>query len=244
MTNFFCILLIRSRHTLSGKIILSEKIPILTLDPVHPRIDRISQAAKIIKEGGVVVFATQRLYGLAANAADSAAVQRVYELKHRPQNNPLLVLINHRQDLTRMVKETTLAAEILMDQFWPGDLTLVFQANATLSQVLTAHTGKIGIRLPRHPVAQALVQAVGFPVTGTSANLSGRPGCSDLQDLDPELLAGVDLVLDAGSLNGGLGSTVVDTTMYPVRIIREGAVAAANIQKALETPASFICTQK
>lgn len=215
------------------------KSKIVSVDPVHPQMDRIRRASQIIQSGGVVVFPTQRLYGLAVDAADSRAVERVFELKQRPGDNPLLVIINHRRDLTRLVKEINQAAGILMDEFWPGDLTLIFRARAVLSRVLTADTGKIGIRLPRHPVARALVQACGIPVTGTSANLSGGPGCSEPENLDSALLAGADLVLDAGPLSGGIGSTVVDTTQDPVRIIREGAVPASEIMKALGTPAPF-----
>jgi L-threonylcarbamoyladenylate synthase len=116
-----------------------------------------------------------------------------------------------------------------MEAFWPGRVTLVFDARDTLPDSLTAQSGKIGVRLPGHPVAAAMVRQVKGPLTGTSANLSGRPGCYRLPDLDPQIAGQVDLVLDAGTLQGGVGSTVVDVTGEPPRILREGQVTAGQI---------------
>jgi len=116
-----------------------------------------------------------------------------------------------------------------MDQFWPGRVTLVFEAAGTLPHQLTAGTAKIGIRLPGHPVAAALVKSLGRPLTGTSANLSGRPGCRCIDDLDPQLIKQLDIVLDAGPLKGGTGSTVVDVTQDMPKILREGEISGKEI---------------
>ncbi|MDH3882554.1 MAG: Sua5/YciO/YrdC/YwlC family protein, partial [Desulfobacteraceae bacterium] len=117
--------------------------------------------------------------------------------------------------------------------FWPGRVTLVFDARDTLPGLLTAQTGKIGVRLPGHPVAAEILRQVKGPVTGTSANLSGRPGCSRLADMGFQITGQVDLVLDAGTLQGGIGSTVVDVTEAPPRILREGQVTAGQIMGSL-----------
>jgi L-threonylcarbamoyladenylate synthase len=117
-----------------------------------------------------------------------------------------------------------------MDQFWPGRITLVFEAEDTVPQYLTAGTGKIGIRQPEHPVAAALVKALEGPITGTSANRSGKSGCHRVADLDPRLARKLDLILDAGSLKGGSGSTVVDVTEAIPRILREGEVKEEEIR--------------
>ncbi len=122
-----------------------------------------------------------------------------------------------------------------MDAFWPGRVTLVFEARHSLPAQLTAQTGKIGVRLTGHPVAAAIVRQVKGPVTGTSANISGQPGCYRAQDLAPVIARQLDLILDAGTLSGGIGSTVVDVTVTPPRIIREGAVTTREVLNRVST---------
>ena len=202
---------------------------IIRVDSSHPEPDIIHQAANILKQGGLVIFPASCLYGVAANALAPTAVNKVFQLKHRPRNNPILVLIKTVDQLSDLVSVVPPQAQTLMDRFWPGGLTLVFDAAAHLCPELTAGSGKIGIRLPGHPVAQALVNSVDFPVTGTSANLSGRPGCTRINSLDPTIIQHADLILDAGPVNGGTGSTVVDVTCNPPKILRQGAVPARDI---------------
>jgi len=189
----------------------------------------IAEAAAVIKQGGVIVFPTRCLYGLGADAMNPDAVERIIEIKQRPQDNPILVLIDSDNQLEMLVEKIPSAADAIMEAFWPGRVTLVFDARDTLPDSLTAQSGKIGVRLPGHPVAAAMVRQVKGPLTGTSANLSGRPGCYRLPDLDPQIAGQVDLVLDAGTLQGGVGSTVVDVTGEPPRILREGQVTAGQI---------------
>ncbi len=199
------------------------------MDPVHPDHGIIQHAGKILTLNGLVIFPAQCLYGVAANALDPQAVEKVFQIKQRPKNNPILVLIRDTADLIALVKTIPPQAHCLMDLFWPGGLTLVFEAADHISPTLTAQTGKIGIRLPGHPVALALVNAVNFPITGTSANLSGQPGCTTPTRLSPSITTNADLILDAGRLQGGTGSTIVDVTCTPVKILREGAVPAQAI---------------
>jgi L-threonylcarbamoyladenylate synthase len=194
-----------------------------------PETEIIKEAAAVIKQGGVIVFPTRCLYGLGADAMNPDAVERIIEIKQRPQDNPILVLIDSDNQLEMLVEKIPSAADAIMEAFWPGRVTLVFDARDTLPDSLTAQSGKIGVRLPGHPVAAAMVRQVKGPLTGTSANLSGRPGCYRLPDLDPQIAGQVDLVLDAGTLQGGVGSTVVDVTGEPPRILREGQVTASQI---------------
>jgi len=198
-----------------------------------PEPEIIAEAAAIIKKGGVVVFPTRCLYGLGADALDPHAVEKIIKIKQRPADNPILVLIHCRRQLDSLVANIAPKAVAIMDTFWPGRVTLVFEAGDTLSNRLTAHTGKIGVRLAGHPVASALIKQVGSPVTGTSANLSGKPGCRQIQYLDPPIAKRVDLVLDAGMLEGGVGSTVVDVTEDRPQILREGQVTAEQILRIL-----------
>ena len=203
------------------------------IDPHHPEPELIKEAAGVIKQGGVIVFPTRCLYGLGADAMNPDAVERIIEIKQRPADNAILVLIHSKKQLEMLVEKIPPAANAIMEAFWPGRVTLVFDARDTLPGLLTAQTGKIGVRLAWHPVAAAMLRQVKDPVTGTSANLSGRPGCNRLPDMGRQIAGQVDLVLDAGTLQGGIGSTVVDVTREPPRILREGQVTADQILGSL-----------
>lgn len=196
----------------------------------------IAKAVKIIRSGGVVVFPAKCLYGLAVDALNQKAVERVFNIKQRPVTNPLLVLIDNIRQLDLLVQQIPEAAYLLIEQFWPGNITLVFNALDNLPAALTAGTGKIGVRIPGHPVARELVKQVKIPITGTSANISGQAGCSDISELDPQIAYSVDMILDAGILKGGAGSTVVDVTCNPVKVIREGVVSRVKILETLDKP--------
>lgn len=190
-------------------------------------------AAQTIREGGIVVFPTQCLYGLGADARNAGAVARIFAIKRRASSNPLLILIQDRKELTYLTDVVPSTAQTLMDAFWPGNITLLFAAKAGLPEGLTAGTGKIGVRLPGHPVARQLVLETGGPITGTSANRSGSPGCARISELEEDIRAKVDLILDAGPLKGGIGSTIVDVTVEPPLVVREGVIPAGRIFRAL-----------
>jgi len=182
-----------------------------------------------------VCFPTRCLYGLGADALDPAAVERVYEIKQRPADMPLLVLISRSAQLSELAERVPLMAQLLMERFWPGRLTLILEARPHLPARLTAGSGKIGIRLAAHPVARALVEAHAKPITGTSANLSGGSGCRQITELDPRIARQVDLILDGGVLKGGVGSTVVDVTEEIPVVIREGEISRPEILAAIKS---------
>jgi L-threonylcarbamoyladenylate synthase len=181
-----------------------------------------------------VVFPTSSFYGLGASAFHAETVDKVFRAKKRDPQNPVLILIASLAELDPLVRSIPKPAGHLMEAFWPGSLTLVFQASDLLPSNLTGYTGKIGIRLASHAVAHSLVSAVGKPITGTSANISGRGGCNAIARLDQHIRDQVDLVIDAGRLPGGAGSTVVDVTVNPPKIIREGAIEAEKIERVLK----------
>lgn len=205
----------------------------LPIDAIQPAREPLAEASRVISSGRLVVFPTSGLYGLAADAFDAAAVDRVFTAKGRSPDNPVLILIRHPADLAPLVAAVPPAAVRLMEKLWPGGLTLIFPAAPVVPATLTAGTGKIGIRLPVHPVARALVEMVGRPITGTSANVSGRPGCAAIQSLDTRIAAAAELILDAGPLTGGAGSTIVDVTGDRPVILRHGAVPDDLIERAL-----------
>jgi L-threonylcarbamoyladenylate synthase len=205
------------------------------INPQKPEPEIIAEATAVIRQGGVLAFPTRCLYGLGADALNAEAVERVVKIKQRSEQNPILVLIDSKKQLESLVMHIPPAAHALMNAFWPGRVTLVFEARNSLPAQLTAQTGKIGVRFPGHPVAAAIVQQVKGPVTGTSANISGQPGCKRAQDLDSTIADQLGLILDAGTLIGGVGSTVVDVTVTPPQILREGQVAANDILGRIAT---------
>jgi len=202
---------------------------IFKIHPVHPNPDTIQKAARVIRKGGVIAFPTRCLYGLGADAFNPEAVNRIFKIKQRPAEKPILILIDDPVRLERLVTRVSGAALTIMDRFWPGKVTLVFEARADVPPYLTAGTGKIGVRLAGHPVASSLVRELQLPLTGTSANVSGRPGCHQIGNLPPEVTEQLDLILDAGPLKGGRGSTVVDVTGEVPRVLREGEVSMQDI---------------
>jgi L-threonylcarbamoyladenylate synthase len=206
---------------------------IIKVDPVNPAAAAINEAAAVIRGGGTIAFPTRCLYGLGSDAFNAAAVEGLYTLKQRAAQKPILILIDQPGRLDRLVTHVPRMAANIMRQFWPGRVTLVFEAAKDVSGALTGGSGKIGIRLPGHPVAAALVQAVAGPITGTSANISGSPGCHRIRDLAPQIAHRLDLILDAGPLAGGRGSTVVDVTGkgQPI-VLREGVISARDIMQA------------
>ena len=206
---------------------------ILQVDPLNLRHDLINEAALVIINGGVISFPTRHLYGLGADAFNTDAVNRVFEIKRRPEDKPLLVLIDKQYDLTRLVRNVPYAATRIMERFWPGAVTIVFKAKDTLPVNLTAGTDRIGVRMPEHPVALALTNAVQSPITATSANITGYSGCSLVSDMDPLITDKLDLIIDAGALKGGTGSTVVDVTEDSPKILRQGAVSEKDIFSAV-----------
>ncbi len=207
--------------------------PILKTDP-----EGIKEAARIILKGGVVAFPTETFYGLAADARNEAAVKKIFRVKGREEGKPILLLVGDRTWLSGLVNEVNAAAERLMETFWPGPLTLVFRASSSVSPLLTADTGKIGIRVSGLAVAQALTRAVGRPITGTSANLSGRPNTSTAEEVVQSLGEKLDAVLDGGKTAGGLGTTVVDVSNPFFRVLRDGVVSQKDLEPFFPKPAS------
>lgn len=205
-----------------------------SIDPQAPDPALIREAVGLLQRGGLLVLPTRHLYGLAVDALNPQAVARVFAAKQRSRRQPLLILVGSRTALSRYAVGLDSRAEALMDAFWPGKLTIVLQAASTIPPILTGGGGRIGIRVPEHPVCRAVLDALGGPITATSANRSGRPGVHRVDDLDPAIKVNVDLILDAGVLLPGLGSTVVDLGEEGVTILREGAVRRDAICAVLE----------
>lgn len=209
-----------------------SKPKIYKINPENPENEIIQETADIIRKGGVIAFPTRCLYGLGADAFNAEAVDRIIRIKQRSTEKPILVLIDDPKRLEHLVTRIPDNARDIMERFWPGKVTLIFDAAPVVPDYLTAGTGKIGIRLVGHPVATTLAWEIQGPLTGTSANVSDRPGCHQIEDLPHEVTDQLDLILDAGSLEGGIGSTVVDVTGQTPAVLREGIVSKRQIVAA------------
>lgn len=207
---------------------------ILALDPQHPDPGAIAEAAGLVRQGRVVVFPTAGLYGLGADALNPQAVEAVFAIKNRGLNKPLLVLIDEPAMMDQVAFPVKDHIQYLMHQFWPGKVTFVVTARKGLPHGLTGGSGKIGVRRVAHPVARALIRSLGRPLTGTSANPAGAGGCAAISQLHNSIKDNVDLILDAGSLAGGPGSTIVDVTGERPMVLRHGAVAEDELMSAFQ----------
>ena len=200
---------------------------VVRVDPAAPDQRVLDEAARVLGRGGLVAFPTETFYGLGAAALDRRAVRRVFEVKGRPASMPLLVLVDSEAMVGRVAPEIPARARELITRHWPGALTLVFRAAAGLPAELTAGTGTIGVRLPAHATARALVRALGAPVTAPSANPTGAEPPTTAGAVLAHFGDALDLVLDGGPTSGGAPSTVVDVTVDPPRVIRQGAVTVS-----------------
>jgi len=200
--------------------------------PLDSSNDVLETATRLLCQNGVLAMPTESYYALGARACDEEAVHRVCMIKGRRDNKPILVLISNRPQLTQLVTDIPRAAQVLMDRFWPGPLTLVFRAARDLPHGLTQGTGTIGIRQPARSDVLRLLHHVG-PLTGTSANRTGHSPMRTAEDVLAELGEDVDLILDGGETAGGLPSTLVDIT-GAVRLVREGPVKGQVIRAVLK----------
>ncbi|RJX28954.1 MAG: threonylcarbamoyl-AMP synthase [Desulfarculus sp.] len=196
---------------------------VLTLDPTRPAEAFIRRAAEALAQGGLVVFPTETLYGIAADHANPAALERLAALKGRRPDKPFPLILARAEEVQAIAAEVPPRARELMARHWPGPLTLVLPARPGLHPCLTL-AGGVAARLSPHPVAAGLARALGRAITATSANPAGAPAPVSAQALDPAIAGGVDLILDAGPTAGGPPSTLVDARQDPPRVLRVGAV--------------------
>lgn len=198
----------------------------------------LEEAQEVVRSGGVVIVPTETFYGLAADPFNEEAVLRIFQIKSRSHSKPLPLIASDRAAVERLVPHPGPEALRLMDRFWPGSLTLVLPTAAPLSGLLTGERGKVGVRIPPDCAARWLAGAVGGLITATSANLAGEPSPDVVQKISARVIDAVDLVIDLGATPGGEPSTVVDFKRGKVRMIREGAVAAKEIEAFMRTSKS------
>jgi len=199
-----------------------------------PEIRAISEAATTIRTGGLVLYPTETVYGLGADACSDEAVAKVFVAKARPLENPIPVAVNSLE-LAQQIAELTPIAELVFKKFLPGPLTVVVKAKPKkISKLVTGGTENIGVRFPDHPVVLKLIDFVGGPITATSANLSGKSAPITIREALEQLGKRVDVVLDSGKCRLGAPSTVVDLSSDAPRVLREGPISRKELSKILK----------
>lgn len=209
------------------------KTLVLIVDPQQPDEEKINLAAKFIKNGGLVAFPTETVYGLGANALDANAVLALFEAKKRPHDNPPIVHVSDLKDVYTLAEQIPDEAEDLMKTFWPGPLTLIFKHSNVVPDATVAGLETIAIRMPRHNVALALIRNSGCPISAPSANLAGRPSPTLAKHVLDDLNGRIDVVLDGGPTHVGVESTVLDLTVDPPQILRPGGTSHEDLLRVL-----------
>lgn len=198
------------------------------------REEATARASEIIRKGGIAAFPTETFYGLGVRFDNEKALERLYELKHRPKEKAMPVIIGSREELKIITSSLPPSAERLIERFWPGPLTILLNASDGLSEFITSGTGKAAVRIPGDSFALDLVRSIGFPITATSANISGMPPADNPQDVMKYFPAGLDILIDGGKTPGGEASTIVDVTMEKPMIVRYGKIPEEKIMAALK----------
>lgn len=195
-----------------------------------------AQAVDILRNGGIVAFPTETVYGLGAVATDEQAVQRIFQAKGRPADNPLIVHIGEKSDTALYAEEVPALAEQLMDAFWPGPLTLVLEKKqGIIADTVTANMNTIAVRMPDHPVALELLRRLKLPLAAPSANRSGKPSPTDAQHVYDDLYGKIPLIVDGGATGVGVESTVLDVTVTPPVILRPGGISKEQLEQLIGT---------
>ncbi|HKP85455.1 MAG TPA: L-threonylcarbamoyladenylate synthase [Blastocatellia bacterium] len=202
---------------------------VIQVDPEHPQVEAIERAASVIRGGGLVAFPTETVYGLGADGMSERAVRKIFEAKGRPADNPLILHVGNRDDVSRVADGVSDKAWRLIDRFWPGPLTLVLKRKPEVAPAVSAGLDTVAVRMPDNPIAVELIRKAGTPVAAPSANLSGRPSPTTAEHVLNDLAGRVDMILDGGATDIGIESTVLDMTGERAVILRPGWITRGQI---------------
>lgn len=216
---------------------MNREQPIATrvsaIDPVSPDAAVIDEAAQLLRDGRLVAFPTETVYGLGTNALDETAVLRIFAAKERDPNDPLIVHIADPADLSLVAREAPPVAHQLAERFWPGGLTLVLRRHPRIAAPVSAGRDTVAIRVPAHPVAQALIRETGIPIAAPSANRFMRTSATTAEHVLDDLHGRIDMVLDGGPATAGIESTVLAIDGDHLTLLRPGAIAVETIEQTL-----------
>ncbi|MFC1553562.1 L-threonylcarbamoyladenylate synthase [candidate division KSB1 bacterium] len=196
--------------------------------------DAVGKTVSALKRGEIIVYPTETVYGIGADCTNESAVNRLYLIKKRDPQKPVLLVAADVDMVKDYVKDISDMSKKIIESFWPGPLTVVFKAGDSISGNLTAGTGTIGIRVPDNRFCREMSCGLGKPVVSTSANISGEKFCSKIEDISEDVLMSVDLIIDAGKTKEGIPSTVISLTGEKPVIIRQGAVSEENLREFMK----------
>lgn len=206
---------------------------IVKVDKENPDINVLKEASQILETGGLVAFPTETVYGLGADALNPDAVKKIFEVKGRPSDNPIIVHIGKKEQVYSLTEYVPSMAERLIEKFWPGPLTLIFYKSNLINDVVTAGSPKVGIRLPKNNIALKLLEIFGRPIAAPSANASGRPSPTKAEHVMEDIGDKIDMIIDGGDVSWGVESTVLDVTLDPPVIYRPGACTKEEIEEVI-----------
>jgi L-threonylcarbamoyladenylate synthase len=206
---------------------------VVKVDADKPDEELLKEAARLIKNGEVVAFPTETVYGLGADATNSKAVIKIFEVKNRPLDNPAIVHIQSFEEIDNVAREIPEEAYRLMKKFWPGPLTLILKRDERIAKETSAGLDTVAVRMPSHPVAQLLIKLSGLPIAAPSANKSGRPSPTDAKHVLQDFKGEIPLIIDSGRTQHGVESTVLDMTKSPPMLLRPGALSSEDIREAI-----------
>ncbi len=208
---------------------------VLKVDAENPDPETVKTAAEIIQRGGLVAFPTETVYGLGADALNAVAVAALFEAKNRPLDNPPILHVADAREVYTLAKEVPRQAELLMQRFWPGPLTLVFKCSNVVPEVTVAGLDTVAVRMPKHKVALTLIKQSKCPIAAPSANLSGKPSPTTAQHVYEDLNGRIDAILDGGNACIGVESTVVDVSVDPPMLLRPGGTTFEALKQVIGT---------
>ncbi len=205
------------------------KTEIIKIDENNINNTKISKAADIIKNGGLVAFPTETVYGLGANALDTEAIKKIFKAKGRPGDNPLIVHICNINQINILVKEVSDKAKQLMKKYWPGPLTIIFDKSEKVPDSITGGLSTVAVRMPNHKIALELIKQSDLPIAAPSANTSGKPSPTDFFHVKEDLSGKIDLIINGGRTGIGVESTVLDVSGNVPTILRPGGITKENL---------------
>ena len=195
--------------------------------------DKLKEPAQIIRNGGIVIFPTETVYGIGTSGLDEDAIKKLYEVKLRPLNKPISLLVNNLEMVEKIAKNITEVEYRLMEKFFPGPLTIILEKKDIVPDILTSNTNTVGIRMPSGEIAKKLIEFAGVPIATSSSNISGKPSGTNITDIKKDFKGKVDCFIDNGESELGIPSTVIRIIDDIPHILRQGAISEEEIRKVI-----------
>lgn len=194
---------------------------------------KLEEPAKIIKDGGIVIFPTETVYGIGANGLNAEAVKKIYDLKKRPLSKPINLLVNSIEMIEKVAKDITPLEYAIIKEFFPGPLTIILQKKDVVPDIVTANGTTVGVRMPANEIALELIKKAGVPLATSSANISDRPSKTNIKDVMSDFSEGVDCFIDGGESKIGIASTIVQVINGVPHILRQGTITEEQINRLI-----------